>query len=88
MTQEQFNPVDPWHPSGLYLGSGQQYLAADNPSGTAICGGKENWLSGFSTSTSGQTVKEEVQALFARWLGMQHFCVLMGAGASYYSPRH
>jgi hypothetical protein len=51
--------------------------------------GAENWLARFSDASgstdSGQAVKEEVQALFARWLRMQNLCVLMGAGASLYA---
>ena len=81
MTPEK---IDPWLASSLYLGDGETYLKADTPTGSTILRGTENWVSRFSEKHSGQEVKEEVQALFARWLRMQNFCVLMGAGASYY----
>ena len=81
MTQEKINP---WLASSLFVGDGETYLQADTPTGSTILRGTENWVSRFSGQHSGQAVKEEVQALFARWLRMQNFCVLMGAGASRY----
>ena len=84
MTREKTDPTGPWLAGSLYVGSGADYLQADTPTGSTILRGTENWVSRFSGEQSGQAVKEEVQALFARWLRMQNFCVLMGAGASYY----
>jgi hypothetical protein len=63
-------------------------LALPAPLPSALLRGRENWLARFEseagTSASRQVIKEEVQALFARWLRMQNLAVLMGAGASYY----
>ena len=64
MTQDKGNSIDPWLPSGLYTGNGEEYLGLDNPTGAAILRGKENWVARFSSQPSGQAVKEEVQALF------------------------
>ena len=49
--------------------------------------GKENWLSQFSscpTESMEATIRQEVRALFARWLRMENVCLLVGAGASHY----
>ena len=84
MTLEKTDPIEPWVGGSLYLGSGEDYLQTDAPTGSVILRGTENWVARFSGQQASQAVKEEVQALFARWLRMQNFCVLMGAGGSYY----
>lgn len=83
---EKAAPIDPWLSSKLYTGKGEDYFALEQPTQAAIFRGKENWLNRFASQggASPRTIKEEVQALFARWLRMQNFCILMGAGASYY----
>ncbi len=49
--------------------------------------GNENWLSRFSKIEEEKRpdeIKQEVRALFAKWLKMQNVCLLLGAGASFY----
>ncbi|MBI5868938.1 MAG: hypothetical protein HZB43_11755, partial [candidate division Zixibacteria bacterium] len=80
---------DPWAPALLHTDKAAYF---PNPSETTpkavLFRGAENWLTRFATpsdsNAGGQAVKEEVQALFARWLRMQNLCVLLGAGASQY----
>jgi len=88
MEQTRSDRTDPWVPDGLYIDKGTDYLASEKPAQAIILRGNDNWLSRFAGQLGAETfhraVREEVQALFARWLRMQNLCVLMGAGASYY----
>jgi len=87
MAEQTERPAPPWSLDTLFAGTGEDYLR--NPDGKAIIlRGRDNWLNRFVSQTNKATaddaIREEVQALFARWLRMQNLCVLMGAGASYY----
>lgn len=49
--------------------------------------GSENWLSRFAKDKEDErksNIRQEVLALFARWLKMQNVRILIGAGASFY----
>jgi len=82
--------ITTWKQDRLFLERGEDYLESDSPdTGRSITlRGRDNWLTRFISSSrpsiDEQAIREEVQALFARWLRMQNFCVLMGAGASFY----
>jgi hypothetical protein len=80
---------NPWLPEFLHTDSTEYFPAPpENPPKAILMRGAENWLTRFASpgeSANGRAVKEEVQALFARWLRMQNLCVLMGAGASLYA---
>ena len=81
---------NPWSSEILYTDKTEYYPSPGEESPRAVLmRGSENWLTRFATPgdsiSGGQAVKEEVQALFARWLRMQNLCVLMGAGASLYA---
>ena len=78
---------NPWNPELLQREAGYFPSSGDDPEKSVLMRGSENWLARFGQTNAfggGQAVKEEVQSLFARWLRMQNFCVLMGAGASCY----
>jgi hypothetical protein len=82
------NSVNPWAPGLLFYEDGDAYLAlSGRPEKSVILRGKENWLSRFSNrpDTESRHVREEILALFARWLRMQNLCVLTGAGTSWYA---
>jgi hypothetical protein len=81
---------NPWVPELLHTDKTEYFptIAESSPK-AVLLRGSENWLTRFfspsESGSHGQAVKEEVQALFARWLRMQNLCVLMGAGASLYA---
>jgi hypothetical protein len=84
--------LNPWAPELLHTDRTDYFPTPGEKAPKAILlQGSENWLGRFSTAidlgSEGQPVKEEVQALFARWLRMQNLCVLMGAGASLYATK-
>lgn len=85
---EQSASSHPWSLTNIFTGGGEEYLRKPDEKKAIILRGPENWLNRFVSQTSSATaddaIREEVQALFARWLRMQNLCVLMGAGASFY----
>jgi hypothetical protein len=78
----------PWSLANIFTGGGEDYLRKPDDQKAIILRGRDNWLNRFvsqsNAATADEAIREEVQALFARWLRMQNLCVLMGAGASYY----
>src|ERR1035437_9355281 len=90
MSQLTAVDLNPWVPELLHTDkTGDFPSPGEKPLKAFLLRGAENWLTRFATPSesgdTGQAVKEEVQALFARWLRMQNLCVLMGAGASLYA---
>jgi hypothetical protein len=84
---EQNGTVSPWLAASIFTGKGRDYLKEPDRERAIVLRGPDNWLNRFvvtSAATVDDAIREEVQALFARWLRMQNLCVLVGAGASYY----
>lgn len=84
----QSSKADPWLVANLFTSPGESYFLHAGSGEPIILRGRDNWLGRFVSPTSGMpsgdSIREEVQALFARWLRMQNLCVLVGAGTSYY----
>jgi hypothetical protein len=88
MAEQTGLKAHPWPLADLFTGDGGEYLRNPEAARAIILRGRDNWLNRFVSHTNAaaaeDAIREEVQALFARWLRMQNLCVLMGAGASYY----